>query len=212
MLFTTLIAGVVALGLLALGLAVFSRSVARPTESTIAYEGTQLEGLAPDFRLVDHRGNSVALSDFRGKVVVLTFLDPECTDVCPLTANQFRLTADALGEDAVRVAFLVVNVNPKANSVSDVAAATERWGVQGLRSWHYLTGSREKLEPVYKDYHILAEGPPKPGKPNELAHTPGAYVVDRAGNKRWYVSTAFDPRISLSNLLVKHIRHLFEYG
>lgn len=202
------ITGVVTLGLLALWFSVLNRSEATHTEATIAYEGTQLEGLARDFRLVDQRGTSVALSDFRGKVVALAFLDPKCTDVCPLTANEFRLTSEALGHNATRVAFLVVNVNPIANSVADVAEATQRWGVQGLAGWHYLTGSREELEPIYQAYHVLAEGPPKPDKPDELQHTPGIYLIDKAGQQRWYVSTRFDPSRSLSELLVKHIQRL----
>ena len=95
-----------------------------------SYEGTPLDGPAPDFRLVDQSGVSLALSDFRGQVVVLAFLDPKCTDSCPLTANEFRLTHRALGADAARVAFLAVNVNPTANSIVEVAAATKKWGVQ----------------------------------------------------------------------------------
>jgi cytochrome oxidase Cu insertion factor (SCO1/SenC/PrrC family) len=157
--------------------------------SSTVYQGTKLEGSATDFQLVDQQGSDVALSDFRGKVVVLAFLDPQCTDVCPFTANEFRLTAEALGNDAAQVAFVVVNVNPEANSVAQVSAATVRWGAQGLRGWHFLTGSREELEPVYRAYHIGAEGPPRPGKADELQHTSGVYIIDQDGNLGWYIST-----------------------
>lgn len=50
------------------------------------YEGARLDGPAPEFRLTDQNGAAVSLSDFRGKVVVLSVLDPECTDVCPIYA------------------------------------------------------------------------------------------------------------------------------
>jgi hypothetical protein len=131
----------------------------------------------------------VALSDFRGKVVVLAFLDPKCTDVCPLTDNEFRFTAEALGNGAAQLAFLVVNMNPAANSVAQVSVATVGWGVQGLQGWHFLTGSREELEPVYRAYHIEAEGPPKPGRADELQHTSGLYIINQDGDLSWYVST-----------------------
>jgi cytochrome oxidase Cu insertion factor (SCO1/SenC/PrrC family) len=169
------------------------------------YSGTELAGPAPDFRLVDQNGATVAPSDFRGKVVVLAFLDPECTDVCPLTANEFRLTAEKLEGDAERVVFLAVNVNPEKNSLEDVAGATHKWGVQNLRNWHYITGTRDELEPVYRAYSVLAEGPPKPDKPGELEHTPGAYVIDKSGQKRWYISTNFEGAPLLNELLVKHV-------
>jgi protein SCO1/2 len=157
--------------------------------SSTVYQGTKLEGPATDFQLVDQQGTEVALSDFRGKVVVLAFLDPQCTDVCPLTANEFRLTAEALGNDVAQVAFLAVNVNQAANSVAQVSVATVRWGVQGLQGWYFLTGSREELEQVYRAYHIEAEGPPKAAKADELQHTPGVYIIDQNGNLGWYIST-----------------------
>src|SRR5579872_4038648 len=39
---------------------------------------------AYDFRLTDQDGRPVALTDFRGKSVALTFLYVHCPDVCPL--------------------------------------------------------------------------------------------------------------------------------
>jgi cytochrome oxidase Cu insertion factor (SCO1/SenC/PrrC family) len=160
----------------------------------------------------------VALSDFRGKVVVLAFLDPECTDVCPLTALHLGLAHAALGGDAGRVAFLTVNVNPKRGAVSDVAEATRKWGLDRVPTWHYLTGAHAELQPVWSAYGVLAEGPPKVLKPQELEHTPGVFVIDQSGQKRWYISvpygggpqgTAWDGP-PLSDLLVKHVRALLK--
>lgn len=48
----------------------------------------------------------MALADFRGRIVVLTLLDPDCTDICPICASHFRLAHQALGTDAAKVAFL----------------------------------------------------------------------------------------------------------
>lgn len=180
----------------------------RDSASSSAYRGTELNGPAPDFRLVDQNGAAVALSDFRGQVVVLAFLDPECTDVCPLMVNEFRLTSEKLEVGAERVVFLAVNVNPQKVSLEDVAGATKRWGVQSLPNWHYVTGARAELEPVYRAYNVLAEGPPKPEKPGEFEHTPGAFVIDKLGGNRWYISTNFEGAPLLHELLVKHIGSL----
>src|SRR5207247_863305 len=40
---------------------------------------------APDFALTDQDGRSIRLSQFHGKLVLLTFFYTNCTDVCPLT-------------------------------------------------------------------------------------------------------------------------------
>jgi cytochrome oxidase Cu insertion factor (SCO1/SenC/PrrC family) len=63
------------------------------------------------------------LSQFRGKVVLLSFDDALCTTVCPLTAQEMlqakRLLGAAAGED---VRPLGVDANPDATSTADVMA------------------------------------------------------------------------------------------
>src|SRR6266446_2553708 len=49
--------------------------------------GTPVSEVASDFTLTDQFGKRVSLSSFRGKVVVLSFNDPECTTICPLTTT-----------------------------------------------------------------------------------------------------------------------------
>lgn len=184
-------------------------SAAAPPSASLDYEGTQLEDPAPDFHLVDQHEDSVSLSDFRGKIVLLAFLDPHCTDVCPLTASQFRQIDSSLESNANRVVYLAVNTNPDANTVADAVAATQKWGMDDVATWHFLTGDVRELESVWEAYHVAA-GTPKPEKPGEVEHSPGVYVVDRQGQKRWYVSLPFwDPDVPpLHEVLVKHVRAL----
>ncbi len=46
--------------------------------------------IAPDFKTVDDQGNSVSLSDFRGKVVILYFYPKDDTPGCTKEAQSFR--------------------------------------------------------------------------------------------------------------------------
>lgn len=176
------------------------------------YEGTVLDGPAADFRLVDQHGLRLALSDFRGRVVVLAFLDSQCQEVCPLTAIHLRAAHQALDNQAQAVVFLGVNINVSANTVADVFAATQKWRLDEVPNWHFLTGSPVELEPVWEAYDVAVV--PAPAAEGELTHTPGVFLIDPAGQKRWYVSTPFDdagtPQWTppLSDLLVKHIQEL----
>ncbi|MBI4328628.1 MAG: SCO family protein [Chloroflexi bacterium] len=206
-------------GLLALLLAVGCGEAApKPSGGEVAqpYEGTKLEGLAPGFRLTDHRGESVALSDFRGKAVALAFLDPRCTDVCPLTALHFRVAGEALGRDADRVAFLAIDVNPEADQPADVVAATEKWGLAQMPNWHFLRGGAQEVEAVLSTYYIATA--PKPDKAGEVVHTPGVYVIDQKGQRRWYISTPMEGGLPaswappLSDILVKRLREVLGGG
>lgn len=188
------------------------------------YEGTKLDGgMAPDFLLVDQKGSPVALSDFRGRVVVLAFLDPKCRDVCPLTAYHLRKAYQTLRKEADSVQLLLggkpdsvifigVNVNAKANATADMANATEKWRLAEVPTWHFLTGDPEALEKVWRAYAIAVV--PAPEVEGEILHTPGVYLIDQAGRKRWYISapqgeTAWGAP-ELSELLAKRIRQLLK--
>jgi protein SCO1 len=180
-------------------------------ENPSAYEGTELTGAASDFQLTNQHGSAIRLSDFRGKVIVLTFVDSMCQDTCPLTAVQFRQVykqLDKNGRD--QVAFLGVNVNTEVNTVEDMLETSQAWHLDEIPTWHFLTGSEDTLEPVWKAYGVAAihshDG-------NSIVHTPGTFLIDRMGQKRWYISIPFSDEgaelsLPLSQLLVKHIQDL----
>ncbi|HEV8537252.1 MAG TPA: SCO family protein [Candidatus Limnocylindria bacterium] len=141
--------------------------------------GTELGGTdAPDFTLTDGlSGRSVTLSTLRGKVVALAFLYTSCPDVCPLTAARFKAAQDALGDDASRVVFVAVSVDPDRDTpraVQDFSAAHE------LRtSWYYLVGDRTRLAPVWSAYGIGVQA-----GSSTVTHNDAIYLIDRRGRER----------------------------
>lgn len=158
----------------------------RVTE-TSTYEGTELEGPAPGFRLTDQNGTATALADFRGRVVVLAFMDTRCDETCPLTALELRLANQALGSDASHVAFVGVNVNANFNALGDTAAMTERFQLDEIPSWRFLKGPVKQLRQVWSAYSIEVVPSDDPEE-EDFNHTPGVYVIDQDSQLRWYVS------------------------
>jgi cytochrome oxidase Cu insertion factor (SCO1/SenC/PrrC family) len=77
---------------------------------------------APGFTLTDQDGRALPLSRFRGEVVVLEFMDPHCTDICPLVSQEFLDAYHDLGGSARNVVFAAVNVNQYFNQVQNVLA------------------------------------------------------------------------------------------
>ena len=53
--------------------------------------------LAPPIRLTNNLGRPVTLNQYRGKVVLVTFLYVHCPDVCPLIAANLHTTLEQLG-------------------------------------------------------------------------------------------------------------------
>ncbi|MGH2627142.1 MAG: SCO family protein [Anaerolineales bacterium] len=179
-------------------------------DARAAYAGSPLHGPAPDFALTDQFGARVRLGDFRGRVVALTFFDSRCRDVCPLTSAELIAVWLALTpEEQGRVALLGVNVNAAANAVEDVAQASEEWRLAEIPAWHFVTGSPEELRQVWQEYPIEVQ--PDPAG-ESISHTSGIFLVDSAGNLRWYVSVpledpAWDGR-RLAEILVLRVREL----
>ena len=94
-----------ALGVIVIGAAPMAAASLNPTADpilaqAIAGYSPPLDSPASPFRLTDQDGRTVTLASLRGKVVLLTFLDPVCTTDCPLIAQEFKATAAMLGAHA----------------------------------------------------------------------------------------------------------------
>ena len=72
---------------------------------------------AADFTLDSTLGRPVALSEFRGRPVLLYFGYTTCPDVCPTTLGDLRAAVQALGSDADKVQVLFVSVDPERDTV-----------------------------------------------------------------------------------------------
>jgi cytochrome oxidase Cu insertion factor (SCO1/SenC/PrrC family) len=136
---------------------------------------------APAFALVDQRGRRVSLAGLRGRVVVLEFMDPRCTDICPVVSGELAGAARRLGNRARDVAFVAINVNQYHESVADVAAFSRAHGLSRLPGWHFLTGRTSTLRRVWKQYGVAVQ----PSRDGDVIHSSLMYFLDRSGRERW---------------------------
>jgi cytochrome oxidase Cu insertion factor (SCO1/SenC/PrrC family) len=129
---------------------------------------------APDVKLVNQFGQPMSLSQFRGRVVMLSFEDSECTTVCPLTTQSMVLAKELLGKAGSSVQLLGVDANPDAIKVSDVMDYSRVHGM--INQWDFLTGSLAQLKSVWKAYNIAVQI-----ESGQIDHTPALYVIDARG-------------------------------
>ena len=217
---------------LVLGVAIALALLATACTSNDSFEGTELTSRdpAPDFRLTDQFGRPVALDEISGEVVALTFLYTNCPDTCPLTTQTLRQAYDALGDDAARVRFVAISVDPARDTPERTHAYSVHWDM--LDKWTFLTGSEEDLEPVWRSYYVAAQRQePQSGRSalehlgQELAtetvseeenlpataaylvgHSAPVYLMDRDRKMRIvFTSLTLDPEP-----LVRDIRQLLE--
>jgi cytochrome oxidase Cu insertion factor (SCO1/SenC/PrrC family) len=180
-----------ALGLIILGAAPMAAAQASPNADPILAEAISGSAApvnypAGGFRLTDQHGRPVTLASLRGKVVLLTFLDPVCTTDCPLIAQEFRQAGQLLGATSRRVELVAIAANPIYHSVADTRAFDRQEYLNQVPNWLYLTGSLPQLQQVWKDYAFAALILPAGSM---VGHPDIAYVIDPAGRIREELST-----------------------
>lgn len=109
----------------------------------------------PDFALRDQDGRVVRAVELRGKVTLLTFLDTQCTEACPIIASQVARTLDRLDPDErSQVTAIAISADPKEDTPASIRAFLQRNRAE--RHLRYLSGTEAKLRPLWEAAQILA--------------------------------------------------------
>ena len=185
------VASLGAVGLIILGAAPMAAAQANPNADPILAQAitgsiAPLNFPASGFQLTDQHGQAVTLASLRGKVVLLTFLDPVCTTDCPLIAQEFRAAGQLLGADSAKVELVAIVANPIYHQVADVQAFDRQEYLDQVPNWLYLTGSLPQLQQAWENYGIAADILPAGSM---IGHTEVAYVIDQAGHVREEIPT-----------------------
>jgi cytochrome oxidase Cu insertion factor (SCO1/SenC/PrrC family) len=172
-----------ALGVIVIGAAPMAAASLNPTADpilaqAIAGYSPPLNSPASPFRLTDQDGRMVTLASLRGKVVLLTFLDPVCTTDCPLIAQEFKATAAMLGAQAKQTELVAIVANPTYNGTQFTQAFTRQEGLNTVPDWLYLTGTLPQLRSAWQQYGITVQNLPAGAM---SAHNDLAFVIDRSG-------------------------------
>jgi cytochrome oxidase Cu insertion factor (SCO1/SenC/PrrC family) len=180
------IAAVGALGITLLGVVPSAAASANPNADPIiaqALNGSSdsVNYPADGFTLTDQHGTPVSLASLHGKVVLLTFLDPVCTNDCPLIGHEFEAAGRLLAADSSQVQLVAIVLSPTYRTVPAMQAFDRQEGLSQLPDWLYLTGTLTQLREVWRDYAVTAQTLPAGAM---TLHNDIAYVIDRNGHIR----------------------------
>jgi cytochrome oxidase Cu insertion factor (SCO1/SenC/PrrC family) len=180
------VAAVAAVAIILIGAAPMAAAAANRTADPIlalAIAGTSapVDIPAPAFQLTDQNGQPVSMASLRGKVVLMTFLDPVCTTDCPIIGAEMKEAGVLLGSADKNVELIAVVANPTYRSVAFTQAFDREEGLNTVSNWMYLTGSLSQLSQVWRQYGITVENLPAGAM---SAHNDLAVVIDPAGHIR----------------------------
>ena len=177
--------GVIVVGVAPMAFASANRNADTIIAQALAGASGAMNEPAPSFTLTSQDGHQVSLSSLRGKVVLLTFLDPVCTTDCPIIAQELRAADAMLGAKAGSTELVAVVANPTYTSTAFTAAFTRQEGLSQVPNWLYLTGPLSQLVPVWHQYGIQVQNLPAGAM---SAHNDLAFVISPTGRLRQEIS------------------------
>ena len=144
---------------------------------------------ATPFTLVDQNGRTVSLAQFRGHPIVLNFMDPHCTDICPLVSQELRDAAADLPARARSTVFLAIDVNPYVRTPAGLDTFSRAHGLTHIATWHFLAGPLSTLRALWHAYgiQVIAHGPTA-----DVVHTSLTYFIGPRGHLRYVAAPQVD--------------------
>ncbi len=144
---------------------------------------------APPIHLGNNLGQPVTMNQYRGKVVLMTFLYTHCPDVCPLIAGKLHATLEQLGTRASQVQLIAVSVDPHGDTPATVARFLKEHELTG--QMQYLIGSPQRLSRTWKAWNVGSKE--EVNNPGLVAHSALVYGISASGKLTTIYSAQFKP-------------------
>lgn len=202
-----------------------STTVAAPAQGI----GTQLDQALPSALLhaplTDSTGTVRHLSDFAGRVVVISDSMTLCQETCPIDTATLVSAAhqvDAHPAAAKDTVFITLTVDPKRDTPAQLAAYRKQYDPDSaLPNWLLLTGSPADVHAIWKYFGVFWKQVPqdekvsnwRTGKPltYDIQHSDEVFFLDQRQRER-YILDGMPSAPSGTAIPAKIMRFLSDEG
>jgi len=153
----------------------------------------------PDFRLLNQSGKIIHIAQFRGKVLLVTFIYTRCplANYCPRMSRNFAQIDKALAADPALYAkthLLSVSFDPTYDTPAVLrsygGSYTGRYTEEKFTHWDFAAPPEKELPTVL---HFFLVGT-TPQKDRTITHSLSTIVIDQRGRiYRWYPTNDWTP-------------------
>jgi len=154
---------------------------------------------APDFELVNQRGETVSRKSLIGKIWVGSFLFTHCPDVCPRTLQRLEGVKGWLDEKRADLLadfrFVGISLDAQGDTAANATAFLKAQG-HNTKQWDYLM-AKTSLHPLMRDGFLLGVREGTGGL--AAAHADRVILVGKSGNIRGYYDLATNEGIAQLN-------------
>jgi protein SCO1/2 len=175
---------------------------ARPdTRPAVNYHVPAPGDEAPDFKLLNQSGRQIHLGQFRGKVLLLTFIYTRCplADFCPRMSSNFAEIDQKLALDKSlyrRTHLLSVSFDPQYDTPAVLrsygGAHTGKFTDEDYAHWDFAAPSLADLPKVEQFFDVGVTG--ESADPASIQHSLSTVLIGRDGKViAWYPTNDWKP-------------------
>jgi protein SCO1 len=173
--------------------------VENPSEESGITEVDPVEPIE-DFTLTSTESKPVKFSDYRGKWVLLYFGFTYCPDFCPTTLLDFKQIKSELGEDANKVAFMMISVDGERDTPEALSSYLQRYDPEFIG----LTGTSEEVRPAAAEFGAHFEKRENPGSEYyTVDHTVSIFLINPEGEWTTLYAHGTDPAMVAEDIKSK---------
>lgn len=136
-----------------------------------------VEHTIPDFSFVNQDSNIVTHKMVEGKIYLADFFFTSCPTICPkVKKNMRKIYAQYKDKDD----FLILShsIDTKYDTVGRLAWYADKFNISS-DSWHLLTGDKEEIYKIARQYYIAAVETPEDLESGGFDHSGAIALVDR---------------------------------
>lgn len=160
----------------------------------------------PDFRFLNQSGRMISLAQFRGRVVLMTFIYTRCPlpDFCIRMSHNFAKIDKALAKEPrlyAKTHLLSISFDPEYDTPrvlrSYGGAYTGRYSEETFAHWDFAAPPEKELPKVLQFFDIGAT----PGNNHTITHSLSTVVIAPDGKLyKWYPGNEWTPQQVLANV------------
>lgn len=160
----------------------------------------------PNFKFLNQSGKTITIEQFRGKVLLVTFIYTRCPlpDYCIRMSRNFATIQKQLAADPAlynKTHLLSVSFDPGHDTPKVLRsyglAYTGEHGAEAFSHWDFAAPSSSDLEQVDQFFDVGVS----PGPNSTLTHSLSTAIIGPGGKIfRWYPSNDWDPSTVVNDI------------
>ncbi|HTW35184.1 MAG TPA: SCO family protein [Rhizomicrobium sp.] len=150
-------------------------------------------------KLVDHDGQSVSLSTYRGELLLVFFGFTHCRVVCPRALGRISTALERLGPVGAAIRPLYITVDP----ARDTPATMRLFLETNYPRFTGLTGTQENLVELQRAFRVFVARVENHAASDgiEFRHSAISYLLDREGHYLEHFPDVIDDKQMAQRLL-----------